>query len=134
MPRDKAEFRPTIHELDPQQGNAVGAARNPFTRHEFLAALEHTHCVGPGTGWEPRYLVLRDASGLAAAAATFVKTHSFGEFVFDFAWARAYERVGRRYSPKLPLAAPFTPATGPRLLVRADLARDALGARLLARL
>jgi predicted N-acyltransferase len=90
--------------------------------------------VGPGTGWEPRYLALRDARGLAAAAATFVKTHSFGEFVFDFAWARAYERAGRRYYPKLTLAAPFTPATGPRLLVRADLDRDALSARLLERL
>jgi predicted N-acyltransferase len=134
MPRDKAEFRRSIHELEPQQWNALGADRNPFTRHEFLAALEHTHCVGPGTGWEPRYLALRDAKGLAAAAATFVKTHSFGEFVFDFAWARAYERVGRRYYPKLTLAAPFTPATGPRLLVRADLDRDALSARLLERL
>src|SRR5205823_14705732 len=68
------------------------------------------------------------------AEAAFLKTHSFGEFVFDFAWARAYERVGRRYYPKLTLAAPFTPATGPRLLVRADLDRDALAARLLEHL
>ncbi len=134
MPGDKAEFCRSIHELEAQQWNALGADRNPFTRHEFLAALEHTQCVGPGTGWEPRYLALRDARGLAAAAATFVKTHSFGEFVFDFAWARAYERAGRRYYPKLTLAAPFTPATGPRLLVRADLDRDALSARLLERL
>ncbi len=81
--------------------------------------------MGPGSGWEPRYLALHDARGLAAAAAAFVKTHSYGEFVFDFAWARAYERVGRRYYPKLTLAAPFTPATGPRLLVRADLDRGA---------
>jgi len=134
MPRDKAEFRRSIHELEAQQWNALGAECNPFTRHEFLAALERTHCVGPGTGWEPRYLALHDARGLAAAAAAFVKTHSFGEFVFDFAWARAYERVGRRYYPKLTLAAPFTPATGPRLLVRADLDRDALSARLLEQL
>ena len=72
--------------------------------------------------------------GLAAAAAAFVKTHSYGEFVFDFAWARAYERVGRRYYPKLTLAAPFTPATGPRLLVRAERARDELAERLLSEL
>src|SRR6184192_1357573 len=86
MPTDKAEFLRSIHELEPQQWNALGAQRNPFTRHEFLAALERTHCVGPGSGWEPRYLALYDARGLAAAAAAFVKTHSFGEFVFDFAW------------------------------------------------
>jgi len=78
MPRDKAEFRRSIHELEAQQWNALGAEHNPFTRHEFLAALERTQCVGPGTGWEPRYLALHDARGLAAAAATFVKTHSFG--------------------------------------------------------
>src|SRR5207237_651528 len=77
------------------------------------------------------YLTLRDGGGLAAAAAAFVKTHSFGEFVFDFAWARAYEGVGRRYYPKLTVGAPFTPATGPRLLVRADLDREALAAQLL---
>src|SRR2546421_551429 len=134
MPTDKAEFLRSIHELEPQQWNDLGAQRNPFTCHEFLAALERTHCVGPGSGWEPRYLTLHDARGLAAAAAAFVKTHSFGEFVFDFAWARAYERVGRRYYPKLTLAAPFTPATGPGLLVRADLDRDALAARVLGHL
>jgi predicted N-acyltransferase len=134
MPACQAEVRPSIRTLEAAQWNALGAAANPFTRHEFLAALERTHCVGPGTGWEPRYLTLRDAHGLAAAAATFVKRHSFGEFVFDFAWAKAYERLGRRYYPKLALAAPFTPATGPRLLVRADLDRPTFAARLLEQL
>src|SRR5205807_449538 len=85
-------------------------------------------------GWEPLYLTLRDGGGLAAAVAAFVKTHSFGEFVFDFAWARAYEGVGRRYYPKLTVGAPFTPATGPRLLVRADLDRDELDEGLLERI
>ena len=127
----RPEFHRSIGELDPQQWNALGAGANPFTRHEFLLALERTHCVGRATGWEPLYLTLRDGGGLAAAAAAFVKTHSFGEFVFDFAWARAYEGVGRRYYPKLTVGAPFTPATGPRLLVRADLDREALAARLL---
>jgi predicted N-acyltransferase len=83
--------------------------------------------VGPDTGWEPRYLTLTDRTGLAAAAPAFAKTHSYGEFVFDFSWAQAYARVGRRYYPKLTIAVPFTPATGPRLLVRPDL--DALGTR-----
>jgi uncharacterized protein len=130
----KAEFHRSIQGLAAQEWNALGAAENPFTRHEFLAALERTHCVGPGSGWEPRYLTLRDAGGLRGAAAAFVKRHSFGEFVFDFAWAKGYERLGRRYYPKLTLAAPFTPATGPRLLVRADLDYGQVAARLLAEL
>src|SRR5215469_1404988 len=128
---DRPEYHDSINELRAAEWNALGAADNPFTRYEFLAALEHSRCVGGGTGWEPRYLTLRDARGLAAGAAAFVKTHSFGEFVFDFAWARGYERLGRRYYPKLTLVSPFTPATGPRLLVRADLDREPLAGRLL---
>ena len=134
MARDAAQFHASIQELDPGAWNALGADANPFTRHEFLAALERNHCVGARTGWEPRYLTLSDGAGLAAAAASFVKTHSYGEFVFDFAWAKAYERIGRRYYPKLTLAAPFTPATGPRLLVRPGLERGVLAARLLGAL
>jgi predicted N-acyltransferase len=122
----------SIDELDPRQWNALGGDRNPFLRHEFLAALEHTGCIGPGTGWEPCYLTLSDDVGLAAAAPAFTKTHSYGEFVFDFAWAQAYARFGRRYYPKLAMAVPFTPATGPRLLVRPDLDRAAMGARMLS--
>jgi uncharacterized protein len=131
---NRTEYHHSIGELDAAQWNALGAADNPFTRYEFLAALEHSRCLGRSSGWEPRYLTLRDARGLAAGAAAFVKTHSYGEFVFDFAWARGYERLGRRYYPKLTLAAPFTPATGQRLLVRPDLDREALAARLLAEL
>jgi predicted N-acyltransferase len=131
---EKVEFHRSIQGLGPQQWNALGAADNPFTRYEFLAALERSHCVGPGSGWEPRYLTLRDERGLAAGAAAYLKRHSFGEFVFDFAWAKGYERIGRRYYPKLTLAAPFTPATGPRLLVRADLDRALHAARLLEEL
>jgi uncharacterized protein len=134
MPGVKAEFHHSIGAVAAREWNALGADANPFTRHEFLAALERTRCVGRGSGWEPRYLTLRDAHGLAAAAAAFVKTHSFGEFVFDFAWARGYERLGRRYYPKLTLAAPFTPATGPRLLVRSVHEREALCGRLLEEL
>jgi len=134
MSRDQVEFHPSIERLRAAEWNALGAADNPFTRHEFLAALERSHSVGAHSGWEPRYLTLADAHGLAGGAAAFVKRHSFGEFVFDFAWARSYERLGRRYYPKLTLAAPFTPATGPRLLVRADLDRVAIAERLLGAL
>jgi predicted N-acyltransferase len=131
---ERPAYHHSIHGVAAAEWNALGAVDNPFTRFEFLAALEHSHCVGRGSGWEPRYLTWRDARGLAAGVAAFVKTHSYGEFVFDFAWARGYERLGRRYYPKLTLAAPFTPATGPRLLVRADLERDELAARLLGEL
>ena len=134
MPRNTAEFLPSIAGIEANEWNALGAAGSPFMRHEFLAALEHSGCIGVEAGWQPRYLVLHDAQGPAAAAASFIKTHSYGEFVFDFAWARAYERIGRRYYPKLILAAPFTPATGPRLLVRPDLDQAAYAERLLAQL
>ncbi len=134
MRADHVEFHRSIEAVAAAEWNALGADANPFTRHEFLLALEQTQCVGHGSGWEPRYLTVRDARGLAAAAAAFVKTHSYGEFVFDFAWARGYERLGRRYYPKLTLAAPFTPATGPRLLVRDGAEREALSARLLTEL
>jgi len=134
MPRESLQLCASIDELDALEWNALTASLHPFARHEFLAALEHTGCVGPGTGWQPRYLAIRDAAGLAAATAAYVKTHSYGEFVFDFSWAQAYERLGARYYPKLTVATPFTPATGPRLLVRPGLDRNALAARLLAAL
>jgi uncharacterized protein len=134
MPRDSAAVHKSIQELAPEAWNALGTAGNPFTRHEFLAALERERCIGALSGWEPRYLTLSDAHGLAGAAATFIKNHSFGEFVFDFAWARAYERIGRRYYPKLTLAAPFTPATGPRLLTRPGLDPGAVAEQLLQEL
>ncbi|HEY6482304.1 MAG TPA: GNAT family N-acetyltransferase [Steroidobacteraceae bacterium] len=122
----------SIDELNPQQWNALLADRNPFLRHEFFAALEHCGCIGAASGWEPRYFTIEDARGLAAAAPAFSKTHSYGEFVFDFAWAQAYARFGVRYYPKLTMTVPFTPATGPRLLTRPDTDRPALVTRLLA--
>ncbi|KRE03738.1 hypothetical protein ASE61_08850 [Bosea sp. Root670] len=104
---------------------------NPFVSHEFLMALEDSRCIGGRTGWSPAYLLVEDEAGqLLAAAPSFLKSHSQGEYVFDHGWADAYERAGGRYYPKLLVAAPFTPATGPRLLVadgpRADEARAAL--------
>ena len=133
--RDVLRLRASVHgsieELDAAAWDGLIGDGNPFLRHAFLAALERTGCVGPGTGWEPSFLALSDARGLAAAVPAWVKTHSYGEFVFDFGWAQAYARAGRRYYPKLTVAVPFTPATGPRLLVRADLDRDTVAAGLL---
>lgn len=122
----------SIDELSPQQWNALVPDRNPFLRHEFLAALEHSGCIGPGTGWDPCYLALTDQAGLVGAVPVFAKAHSYGEFVFDFAWAQAYARFGLRYYPKLTVGVPFTPATGPRLLVRPGPEAAATARRLLS--
>ncbi len=111
----------SIDQLDKEAWNALAGTDVPFLRHEFLAALEHTGCVGPGSGWTPSYISLHDAAGLAAAAPAFLKAHSYGEFVFDFSWAEAYAQFGRNYYPKLSVCVPFTPATGARLLIRPDL-------------
>ena len=91
---------------------------NPFMRHGFLTALEDSGSVGEGTGWQPAPIVIEDEkSQLVAALPAYLKGHSQGEYVFDHSWADALERAGGRYYPKLQIAAPFTPATGPRLLL-----------------
>jgi predicted N-acyltransferase len=104
---------------------------NPFVSHAFLAALESSKSVGGRSGWLPQHLVVEDESGeIYAAAPCYLKGHSQGEYVFDHGWADAYERAGGNYYPKLQVAAPFTPVTGPRLLVKAgphaEAARNAL--------
>ncbi|MGE0582839.1 MAG: GNAT family N-acetyltransferase [Steroidobacteraceae bacterium] len=123
-----------IGSLAAREWDALVPGGEPFMRHAFLAGLERTGCVGAGTGWEGAHLLLADDRGLAAAAPAYLKHHSFGEFVFDFAWAQAYVRSGREYYPKLVVAAPFTPASGPRLLVRHDLDRASVAPRLIAEL
>jgi hypothetical protein len=120
-----------ISQVSAQDWNAL-VGDYPFLQHEFLAALEHSGCASTRTGWTPQHLALFDAHGLAAAAVLYLKEHSWGEFVFDFAWARAAEQRGLSYYPKLVCAVPFTPATGPRLLCRADLPGAPLRATLLA--
>jgi predicted N-acyltransferase len=98
--------------------DALVGSGNPFVSHAFLAALEESGSVGPGTGWTPAPLLLEDGAGrLLAALPAYAKSHSQGEYVFDHSWADAWERAGGRYYPKLQLASPFTPATGPRLLL-----------------
>ncbi|MFP4044638.1 MAG: GNAT family N-acetyltransferase [Rhodosalinus sp.] len=95
-----------------------GRPYDPFTTHRFLKALEDSGSVGPGTGWEPHYLTVRQGGQVIAVAPLYAKGHSQGEYIFDHNWAHAYERAGGRYYPKLQIAVPFTPATGRRLLVR----------------
>lgn len=112
------ERHQSLEAIDAGEWNAL-VGDFPFLRHEFLVALERHGCVGREFGWRPHYLILRDGpdAPIAAATPTFLKGNSYGEFVFDFAWAHAYERHGLAYYPKLIAAAPYTPATGPRLLV-----------------
>ncbi|SOC07315.1 hypothetical protein SAMN05877809_10437 [Rhodobacter sp. JA431] len=98
-----------------------GRPFDPFTTHRFLSALERSGSVGPGTGWTAQHLVASVGGELVAVAPLYVKTHSQGEYVFDHAWADAYERAGGNYYPKLQGAVPFTPVPGQRLLCRAGL-------------
>jgi predicted N-acyltransferase len=108
----------SIASIPAVQWNALDLGGNPFLRHEFLLALEQTHCVGSSSGWTPQHLVIENpAGGLDGAIPLYRKTDSWGEFVFDWSWARAYSQAGLSYYPKLVSMAPFTPATGPRLLV-----------------
>lgn len=96
-----------------------GPETYPFLGYEWLLALEESGSVGPGRGWIPRHIVLRRGREVVAVAPAYIKLHSFGEFVFDQGWAEFSEmRLGERYYPKLVLAIPFTPATGPRILFR----------------
>lgn len=109
---------PSVGSLPAAEWDALAGSGNPFVSHAFLAALEDSGSVGPGTGWTPAPLVIEDASGrLLAALPAYAKSHSQGEYVFDHSWADAWERAGGSYYPKLQIAAPFTPATGPRLLL-----------------
>ncbi|MBI5609912.1 MAG: N-acetyltransferase [Deltaproteobacteria bacterium] len=97
--------------------NPAGAEWNPFVSHAFLAALESSGSATAATGWTPHHLFLRDFSGFPQLAAPcYHKAHSLGEYVFDHAWADAYHRAGGHYYPKLQVAVPFTPVSGPRLL------------------
>jgi len=95
-----------------------GRPLDPFTTYRFLHALEQSGSVGPGTGWEPHYLVVRRGDDPVAAMPMYAKGHSQGEYIFDHSWADAYMRAGGRYYPKLQVAVPFTPATGRRFLTR----------------
>jgi len=89
---------------------------NPFMRHEYLTAMQASGSAVPDTGWTPRFIALYDGSRLVAACALYLKSHSFGEYVFDWAWANAYQQHGLPYYPKALVATPFTPVPGPRLL------------------
>jgi predicted N-acyltransferase len=113
-----ARLAPGIAAIDADAWDRL-AGGDPFLSHAFLAALEDSGSVGPGTGWAPAPITIEDQAGaLLAAAPAYLKSHSQGEYVFDHGWADAYQRAGGRYYPKLQVAVPFTPVPGPRLLGR----------------
>lgn len=120
----KFEFIDSIDAISRSDWNSVFGSENPFTRHEFLFALENSKSVSPSTGWTARHLLVYANSELVAAMPLYLKTHSWGEYVFDWAWADAYERSGLSYYPKLVSSVPFTPVTGKRLAMKSQLSKE----------
>ena len=116
-------------DMDAHAWNALLARQphaSPFMRHEYLAALHTSGSATPRTGWTPRFITLWQDSALVAACPLYVKSHSYGEYVFDWAWARAYQEHGLHYYPKAVVAVPFTPVPGTRLMARDAATRQAL--------
>ena len=114
-----------IREIGREAWDACAGADNPFVAFDFLHALEESGSVSDRTGWSPHHLTVDDDEGrVAAAMPLYLKSHSQGEYVFDWSWADAYQKAGGRYYPKLQCASPFSPVTGPRLLVRPDVDPD----------
>ncbi len=117
MPADSLEihFLTSLQEISAQRWNALAGTDYPFLRHEFLDLLEQSGCCDRASGWQPCHATLYRGDQLIALMPLYLKSHSYGEYVFDWSWADAWQRSGLNYYPKLVTAAPFTPATGPRL-------------------
>jgi len=114
-----------LADIPAEHWNALeGGIDNPFLRHEFLSGLERFDCVGDHWGWLPHHLALFDGDTLVGAVPMYLKYNSYGELVFDWSWADAYQRSGLSYYPKLVVAVPYSPVTGPRLLIRHDVDRE----------
>jgi predicted N-acyltransferase len=116
----QVERLPGIEHVDQAVWQALEPRDFPFFDFEFLRALERSGCIGGASGWAPVYLICRDEGRILGALCLYLKTDSYGEYIFDWDWARAYQEHGLPYYPKLVAAVPFTPATGPKLLVRPD--------------
>jgi predicted N-acyltransferase len=120
-----------LNEVAAPEWDALVDANDPFLEHAFLAALERSKSVGKRAGWQPRFVLVHDGAQLVGAVPLYLKDNSYGEFIFDWAWANGAMRAGLRYYPKLVAAVPFTPVTGSRLLVRPDTAREPVLAALI---
>ncbi|NHN89285.1 GNAT family N-acetyltransferase [Acetobacter conturbans] len=120
-----ADWTVSLHDriaaIPSEEWDACAGEGNPFVSHAFLSAVEDSGSATPATGWLPRHVALHDGTGrLVAVAPAYLKSHSYGEYVFDHGWARAFESAGGEYYPKLQVAVPFSPVPGPRLLVRPE--------------
>jgi predicted N-acyltransferase len=122
---DSFEVVESLAGVDPEEWNQL-AGPQPFVRHEFLSALIDCGCAAARRGWRPQFLLARRSGALAGAMPLFAKSHSYGEYVFDWAWAEAHERNGVDYYPKLVSAVPFTPVRGRRILAATDHTRKKL--------
>lgn len=119
MTETTIQFKRSLLEIASEQWNALNPSGNPFLKYEFLLALETSGSVSPATGWQPSHLAIFDTDQqLIAAIPSYIKQHSYGEYVFDWSWAEAYSQYGLNYYPKLLSAIPFTPSVGPRLLAK----------------
>ena len=125
MPLTTLKILESLRDVDPARWDAL-AGGHPLLSHAFLDALHETGCASEKAGWTPQYVTLWEGGRLAGAMPLYVKMHSYGEYVFDWAWADAYQRHGLDYYPKLLSAIPFTPCTTPRLLAPQEHVRDAL--------
>lgn len=113
----QATWTQSIREISDKEWDTLVPPDFPFFRHTFLLGLEETRCISRATGWEPHYLLIHEDSLLIAAVPCYQKSHSYGEFIFDWSWADSLQRAGLRYYPKLISSAPFTPANGRRFLL-----------------
>src|ERR687898_2714642 len=121
----RVELLSGVERVDEVAWRALEPPDFPFFDFEFLRALEHSGSIGDASGWSPVYLVCKDGGRVLGALPLYLKTDSYGEYIFDWGWARAYRQHGLSYYPKLVSAVPFTPATGPKVLVREDVASEA---------
>lgn len=123
----------SLAEVSAAEWDACAGTGNPFVSHAFLSALEDSRCAIAESGWLPQHLTLADEAGrLIGAVPLYLKGHSYGEYVFDWGWAEAYQRAGGQYYPKLQSCVPFTPVTGPRLLIHPEADRQATTTALIA--
>ena len=114
----KIELASSLSNIDKNQWNKLNICNHPFTSYEFLNALETSNSVSTKTGWTPKHILVKNAANnLIGASPNYLKMHSYGEYIFDHSWANAFENAGGQYYPKLLSAVPFTPATGPRILL-----------------
>lgn len=122
----------SVHEIGLETWRTLESADFPFNDYEFLAALEDSHCIGKGSGWQAIYIAAEEPDGkIAAVLYAYVKQHSYGEYIFDWQWANFYQAHGVEYYPKLLTGVPFTPATGPRILIAKGQFNDELRSQLI---